>query len=124
MDEISRLRDQAAHLRRRRLPLENKLLTPPPMIAGSLSRIHLPCGKKECACHKKDPAGHGPYWALNLQIGGGKRKRVYLKKKGDIHAALAYRRYQRALASYRQVTKKIDALFNQLREHQCYTPGD
>ena len=122
MDEIPRLKDQVISLRRRRLPLEEKLLKPPPMIAGSLSRILLPCGKKECGCKKKDPPGHGPYWALNLQMGGGKQKRIYLKKKGDIHAALAYRRYQRALAGYRQVIKEIDALFNQLRELKCYTP--
>lgn len=124
MTEVERLRGQATLLRRRRLPLEERLLKPSPMIAGSLSRVFLPCGKKECACRKKDPPGHGPYWALNLQVGGGKQKRIYLKKKGDIHAALAYRRYQRTLASYRQVVKEIDALFNQLREGRTYIPGE
>lgn len=124
MNEVERLRGQAALLRRRRLPLEDKLLKPSPMIAGSLSRVFLPCGKKECACKKKTPPGHGPYWAMNLVVGGGKQRRIYLKKKTDIQAALAYRRYQKALAWWRAAIKEIDALFNRLREERTYTPGE
>lgn len=124
MNEVERLRGQATFLRRRRLPLEEKLLRPSSMIAGSLSRVFLPCGKKECACKKKGHPGHGPYWAMNLVVGGGRQKRIYLKKKADIQAALAYRRYQKALAAWRAVTKEIDALFNQLRKQRTYTPGE
>lgn len=123
MDEIARLKEQVIHLRRKRLPLEEKLLKPSPMIAGSVSRISLRCGKKGCVCQTKGHEGHGPYWMINLLLGGGKIKRVCLKQKQDIHAALAYRRYQRTLASYRQVTKEIDGLFNQFRECKLYTPG-
>ena len=60
---------------------------------------------------------------MNLVLGEGRQKRIYLKKKGDIRAALAYRRYQKTLAAYRLVQKEIDALFNQLRELSTYTPG-
>jgi hypothetical protein len=61
---------------------------------------------------------------MNLVMGEGKIKKVYLKKNADIRAAQAYRRYQRILASYRQVIKEIDGVFNRLRELFCYQPGE
>lgn len=124
MEEKERLKGQVILLRQRRLPLEEKLLRPSPMIAGCLSRVLSSCGKKGCVCQKRNHEGHGPYWAMNLVVGGGKQRRIYLKKKTDIHAAQAYRRYQRTLASYRQVAKEIDALFNQIRGLSTYAPAD
>jgi hypothetical protein len=65
------------------------------MRKGSITETFRPCGKPNCACHRQDHPGHGPYYAFTTKV-AGKTRTVQLRSG----ARLA--KFQREVDAYRE----------------------
>ena len=60
---------QASRLRQRKFALLRRFQLPDDLLPGSLSQLHLRCGKPTCHC--ADGPGH-PVWSLTFMVNGKK----------------------------------------------------
>jgi hypothetical protein len=81
-----------------------KLLSPPQMIDGCIHTVYKKCGNK--ACHCNTGAKHGPYTAIVKKV-DGKPKLMYVDTAAIIDKALAYKKYNKNLATLRKINEKI-----------------
>jgi hypothetical protein len=115
-EDISRLRQEVAHLDERRRKLLAPLLHPQEMVLGSFYLVYKRCGNPRCRCAKGEK--HGPFSYLSLRV-EGKTKLTFVRKEDERwvkEQATNYRRYQKLMAQIRQIDQKILQILSQIRD--------
>lgn len=91
-------------LSRKRAKLQVRLSSPSPMIEGCLHKIYKKCGNPRCYCATGKK--HGPYCAITSKA-NGKAKLTYVSDAKILKKAMAYKKYNKDLASLRKINEKI-----------------
>ena len=99
-DEIRR---RILKLSRERAKIQKKLSIPPQMIEGCIHTVYKKCGKKDY--HSSTGAKHGPYAAIVRKV-DGMPKLTYVDRPYVIDKAVAYKNYNKELATLRNTNKK------------------
>jgi len=90
-----------------------KLLNPQQMIEGCIHTVYKKCGNPKCHCNTG--AKHGPYTAIVKKV-DGKPKLVYVDTYSVIDKALAYKNYNKDMATLRKINEKIFSWLRKLRD--------
>ena len=108
MEIVSRWRQRINQLRKIRGLLENRLMKPKAMRAGSVVKQYLFCGKASCACHRDSQKKHGPYYYLSYKE-GGKSRYKYLGKATSprVDPARNYQEFQRGVARLGKIHREV-----------------
>jgi len=120
---ISDLPQEISILREERLKVENRLMGAKKMFACSLILRKVICGNPNCKCQEGKP--HGPYPYLSEKV-KGKTHLTYIRKRDleEIEAKTEeYRLFQKRLEYIRHLNKRIDDLFNRIREMRIERSG-
>ena len=96
-----------------RANIQKKLSYPPQMIKGCIHTVYKKCGNP--ACHCNTGAKHGPYTAIVRKI-DGRPKLIYVDKASVIDKAVAYKKYNKNLATLRKINEKIFSWLRVLRD--------
>lgn len=85
------------------------------MTYGLPHEVFRKCGKKNCKC--AEGKLHGPYAALSVTRGGGKK--IVMIKKRDVSTTLKearrYQYFRKTLAKIRNINREIDTLLCELK---------
>ena len=113
---ISDVRQEISILREERLKAENRLMGAKEMLPCSLILRKVICGNPSCKCQEGKP--HGPYPYLSEKV-KEKTRLTYVRKK-DLEKVEKkteeYRLFQKRLEYVRHLNRRIDDLFNRIRE--------
>jgi hypothetical protein len=74
------------------------------MVDGCIHTVYKKCGKSTCHC--KDGTKHGPYTAIVRKV-NGRKKLTYVDRSDIIDKAVAYKRYNKDMATLRKINEKI-----------------
>jgi hypothetical protein len=96
-----------------RANIQKKLLSPPQMVSGCIHTVYKKCGNPNCHCNTG--AKHGPYTAIVRKV-DGKSKIIYVDTLGVTDKALAYRKYNKDMATLRKINEKIFSWLRILRD--------
>lgn len=96
-----------------RANIQKRLSYPPQMIEGCIHTVYKKCGNP--ACHCNTGAKHGPYTAIVRKV-DGKSKLIYVDRPDVIEKALAYKKYNKDMATLRKINEKIFSWLRQLRD--------
>ena len=113
-EDLSRLRQQAAKLRKEREHLETLVLGTAPMIEGSLVKRYTVCGKRGCRCQRGRK--HGPFLYLS-RLEGRKLRTFYVRKGNWVvvrQMVERYRRFRERRRRIRELTAGIEALLDEI----------
>jgi len=113
-EDLSRLRQQAARLRKEREHLETLVLGTAPMIEGSLVKRYTVCGKRGCRCQRGRK--HGPFLYLS-RLEGQKLRTFYVRKGNWVvvrQMVERYRRFRERRRRIRELTARIEALLDEI----------
>lgn len=116
---ISRYKQKISQLRRERKTLEDRLLwARKSMVDCSVIKRYVACSRPNCRCQEGKEKWHGPFLYTSSKVGG---KTIYrYVPKGQWYEvgekAERYREYQKRLARVREINRKLDGLFNEIRD--------
>lgn len=96
-----------------RAKIQKKLSSPPQMIKGCIHTVYKKCGKKDCHC--KYGQKHGPYTAIVSKV-DGRPKLTYVDRPDVIEKAVAYKNYNKDMATLRKINEKIFSWLRKLRD--------
>ena len=96
-----------------RAKIQKKLSYPQQMIEGCVHTVYKKCGNP--ACHCNTGAKHGPYTAIVRKV-DGRSKLTYVDKPDVIDKAVAYKKYNKDMATLRKINEKIFSLLRRLRD--------
>jgi len=96
-----------------RANIQKRLSYPPQMIEGCIHIVYKKCGNP--ACHCNTGAKHGPYTAIVRKV-DGKSKLIYVDRPDVIEKAVAYKKYNKDLATLRKINEKIFSWLRILRD--------
>ncbi|MBI4332816.1 MAG: hypothetical protein HY673_16225 [Chloroflexi bacterium] len=117
--DISRLRQQAGKLKKRRGELEDHALRAGAMVRGSLLELMRKCGKPGCKCLRGEL--HGPNYYLSLPK-PGKRSRMIPVPRDRVKTIRSlnarYHDFQHAMTEIRRLNEEIESLLLAVREEQ------
>ncbi len=87
-----------------RAKIQKRLSNPPQMIEGCIHTVYKKCGNPKCHCNTG--AKHGPYTAIVRKV-DGRAKLTYVDKASVIDKAVAYKKYNKDMATLRKINEKI-----------------
>ena len=93
--------------------LANELATLGPIRRGSIYQTRLRCGSSGCRCQRDPAARHGPYWLWTAKVKGKSKCR-----KLDSQTLKLYRQQSRNFQKLKQITRKMEAVTEELTECQ------
>jgi hypothetical protein len=96
-----------------RAKIQKRLSSPPQMIEGCIHTVYKKCGNPACRCNTGDK--HGPYTAIVRKV-DGRVKLTYIDKASAIDKAVAYKKYNKELATLRKINEKIFSWLRRLRD--------
>lgn len=96
-----------------RAKIQKRLSSPPQMIEGCIHTVYKKCGNP--ACHCNTGAKHGPYIAIVRKV-DGKSKLTYVDRPAIIDKAVAYKKYNKDMATLRKLNEKIFSWLRKLRD--------
>jgi len=73
------------------------------MRKGSITEAFRACGKPNCACHRRDHPGHGPYYAFTTKV-AGRTRTVQLRAGSKLD------KFQREVDVYKEFRALSDKL--------------
>lgn len=124
MEDISRVRQVIARLRKERDRWENWAMRVGPILEGSLVEQYTVCGKPGCKCSRGEK--HGPYWYLSQKV-EGRTKMRYVPKAEVRKVRVLVRRYRElreARQRIRELTGQIEGLLDKIEERQRVRWGE
>lgn len=114
--DISVLRRRIRGIHDEQLGLLNDMMDCGSMIVGSIYESYRTCSYPNCRCHKGQK--HGPFPAISYSVNGKHKSRPI--RRDDVAAvqmkALAYKRFQNAIARWRALCEECERLLERIRE--------